>query len=35
MGKKDKDPVLNDYKKLKNEIIYDKVSEIFRNPPNS
>jgi len=33
MGKKYKDPVLNDYKKLKNEIIHDKVSEIFRNHP--
>ena len=33
MGKKDKDSVLDDYKKLKNEIILDKVDEIFRNHP--
>jgi hypothetical protein len=30
MSKKDKDSVLDDYEKLKNEIIRDKVSEIFR-----
>ena len=33
MGKKDKDSGLDDYKKLKNEIIRNKVSEIFRNHP--
>lgn len=33
MAKKDKDSVINDYKKLKDEIIYDKVSEIIRNHP--
>ena len=33
MSKKDKDSVLSDYEKLKNEIIRDKVSEIFRNHP--
>jgi hypothetical protein len=33
MSKKDKDSVLYDYEKLKNEIIRDKVSEIFRNHP--
>jgi len=33
MGKKDKDSVLEDYAKLKNEIIRDKVNEIFRNHP--
>jgi hypothetical protein len=33
MGKKDKDSVLDDYEKLKNEIIRDKVNEIFRNHP--
>jgi len=33
MSKKDKDSVLDDYEKLKNEIIRDKVSEIFRNHP--
>ena len=35
MGKKNKDSVLNDYKKLKDEIIYDKVSEFFRNHPKN
>ena len=33
MGKKDKDAVLDDYEKLENEIIRDKVSEIFRKHP--
>jgi hypothetical protein len=33
MGKKDKNTVLDDYEKLKNEIIRDKVNEIFRNHP--
>ncbi|MBL7178505.1 MAG: hypothetical protein ISS66_22000 [Desulfobacteraceae bacterium] len=33
MSKKDKDSILDDYEKLKNEIIRDKVSEIFRNHP--
>ena len=33
MSKKDKDSVLDDYEKLKNEIIRDKVSEIFRTHP--
>ena len=33
MGKKDKDSVLDDYEKLKNEVIRDKVDEIFRNHP--
>jgi hypothetical protein len=33
MGKKEKDSVLGDYEKLKNEIIRDKVNEIFRNHP--
>jgi len=33
MGQKDKDSVLDDYEKLKNEIIRDKVNEIFRNHP--
>lgn len=34
MGKKkDKDSILDDYEKLKNEIIRDKVSEIFRDHP--
>ena len=33
MGKKGKNSVLDDYEKLKNEIIRDKVDEIFRNHP--
>lgn len=33
MGKKDKDSVLDEYEKLKNEIIRDKVSDIFRKHP--
>ena len=33
MGKKDKDSVLDDYEKLKNQIIRDKVNDIFRNHP--
>ena len=33
MGKKEKDSVLDDYAKLKNEIIRDRVNEIFRNHP--
>lgn len=34
MGEKDVDSVLDDYEKLKSEIIRDKVNEIFRNHPN-
>ena len=33
MTKKDKDSVIDDYEKLKNEIIRDRVNEIFRNYP--
>lgn len=33
MGKKDKDSVLDDYERIKNEIIRDKVNDIFRNHP--
>ena len=33
MGKKDKVSILGDYEKLKNEIIREKVNEIFRNHP--
>ncbi len=33
MGKKEKDPVLDDYEELKNEILQDKVDEIFRKYP--
>jgi hypothetical protein len=33
MTRKDKDSVLDDYDKLKNEIVRDRVNEIFRNYP--
>ena len=33
MGKNNKDPILDDYEKVKNEIIHEKVNEIFRNHP--
>ncbi|MCF8146120.1 MAG: hypothetical protein K9N21_19610 [Deltaproteobacteria bacterium] len=33
MGKKTKDSILDDYEKLKNEILRDKVDEIFRTYP--
>ena len=33
MSKKGKDSLLDDYEKLKNEIIRDKVNDIFRNHP--
>jgi hypothetical protein len=35
MKKKEKDDILNDYQKLKNEIIRDKVDEIFRTQPDN
>jgi len=35
MGKKEKDSVLDEYEKLKNEIIRDKVNEIFRKHPKA
>lgn len=35
MSKKDKDDILVDYQKLKNEIIRDKVDEIFRTRPDN
>ncbi|MBW2367206.1 MAG: hypothetical protein JRH15_04905 [Deltaproteobacteria bacterium] len=35
MGKKDKDSVLDDSEKLKNEAIRDKVNKIFRNHPKN
>ena len=35
MGKKDKDSVLDDYEKLKSEIIRDKVNDIFRDHPKA
>lgn len=33
MGKKDQEPVLDEYEKLEYEIILDRVNEIFRNYP--
>ncbi len=33
MDKKDEDSVLDDYEKVRNEIIFDKVDEIFRDHP--
>ena len=33
MAKKDKDSVLDDYEKLKNEMIFEKVNRIFHNNP--
>jgi len=35
MSKKKKDPVIEDYKKLKDEIVIDKVNEIFRAQPDN
>lgn len=35
MGKKDKDDTLNDYNKLKDEIIIQKVNEIFLSRPDN
>jgi len=35
MEKKNKDNTLDDYKKLKNEIIIDRVNEIFRSQPDN
>ena len=34
MGKKDKDNVLDDYENLKDEIMIDRVNEIFRSQPD-
>jgi len=33
MSKKGKDPVLDDYQKVKDEIIHDKIKDVFRNHP--
>lgn len=33
MGRKDKNSALDGYEKIKNEIIRDKVNDIFRNHP--
>ncbi len=35
MGKKKKDPVIEKYEKLKNEIIIEKVDEVFRTQPDN
>jgi hypothetical protein len=35
MGKRDKDDTLEDYKKLTDEIIIEKVNEIFRSLPDN
>ena len=35
MGKKDKDNVLDDYENLKDQIIIDRVNEIFRSQPDN
>ena len=35
MSKKKKDPTIEDYQKLKNEIIIEKVDEIFRTQPDN
>ena len=35
MGKKKKDPAIEDYEKVKNEMIIDKVDEVFRTQPDN
>jgi len=35
MSKKKKDPVIKDYEKLRDEIVFDKVDEIFRTQPDN
>jgi hypothetical protein len=35
MSKKKKDPVIEDYEKLKNQIVIDKVDEVFRTQPRN
>ena len=35
MGKKKKDPIIEKYEKLKNEIIIEKVDEVFRTQPDN
>jgi hypothetical protein len=35
MSKKKKDPVIEEYEKLKNEIIVEKVDEVFRTQPDN
>lgn len=34
-GKKDKDPIGDEFQKLENEMIFDKVKEIFRTQPDN
>ena len=33
MGKKDKNPILDDYERMRNEIIRDRVNDVFRHHP--
>jgi len=33
MSEKKKDPIIKDYEKLRNEVVIDKVNEIFRTQP--
>jgi len=35
MSEKKKDPVIKDYEKIKNEVVIDKVNEIFRTQPDN
>ena len=35
MSIKKKDPVIEDYEKLKNQIVIDKVDEVFRTQPHN
>ena len=35
MSKKKKDPVIEEYEKLKNQIVIDKVDKIFRTQPDN
>ena len=35
MSEKKKDPIIKDYEKLKNEVVIDKVNEIFRTQPDN
>lgn len=35
MSKKKKEPIIKDYEKLRDEIVIDKVNEIFRTQPDN
>ena len=35
MSEKKKDPIIKDYEKLRNEVVIDKVNEIFRTQPDN